>query len=123
MKSFIITTITILTITIMFGLFKNLFTQGVNNEELTKIISDKAYLVDVRTPQEFASGSVKGAINIPLDVIQNKLSMFKGKSAIVVFCRSGNRSGQAQTILMQNGIENVHNGGTWQNVNELLNAK
>lgn len=106
----------------MFGLLKNLFGNGANNEELAKIIKE-AYLVDVRTPQEFASGSVKGAVNIPLDVIQNKLAMFKGKANIVVFCRSGNRSGQAQAILTQSGINNVYNGGTWQNVNELLTTK
>lgn len=107
----------------MFGLFKNLFSQGIDNEKLTSMIKNKAYLVDVRTPQEFASGSVKGSVNIPLDMIQSQIDLFKGKENIVVFCRSGNRSGQAKTILMQNGIDNVHNGGTWQNVNELLNAK
>lgn len=122
MKKYITLTLTILTITIMFGLLKNLFAQGINNEELAKIIKD-AYLVDVRTPQEFASGSVKGAVNIPLDSVPNQLHLFKGKANIVVFCRSGNRSGQAQAILTQSGINNVYNGGTWQNVNELLTTK
>jgi phage shock protein E len=116
-KLFIISFILFVT---MFGLFKNLLSSGSNNEELAKIIQQNAFLVDVRTPQEFAAGSVKGAVNIPLDSIQNQLSLFKGKNNVVVFCRSGNRSGQAQAILKQNGIENVYNGGTWQNVNQLL---
>jgi rhodanese-related sulfurtransferase len=44
----------------------------------------------------------------------------KFKENIVVFCRSGNRSGQAKSILEQNGFVNVTNGGTWQDVNTIL---
>lgn len=74
------------------------------------------FLVDVRTPAEFAEGSAKGAVNIPLDKVEAELEQFKGKEAIVVFCRSGNRSGQAKYVLEQKGIQNIINGGTWQNV-------
>jgi rhodanese-related sulfurtransferase len=49
------------------------------------------------------------------------LSKFKGKVNIVVFCRSGSRSGQAKSILEQNGFTNVTNGGTWQEVNQIIN--
>lgn len=104
----------------MFGLFKNLFVQGTNNAELEKVIKSGAFLVDVRTPQEFSAGSAKGAVNIPLDAVKSKLNAFKGKSNIVLFCRSGNRSGQAKAILTKNGFSQVYNGGTWQNVNQLL---
>lgn len=103
----------------MFGLFKNLFGQK-DNIQLKEVIKEGAFLVDVRTPSEFASGSVKGAVNIPLDKISGQLSKFKGKKNIVVFCRSGNRSSQAKSILEKNGFKNVVNGGTWQNVNSLI---
>src|SRR5690606_10222682 len=103
----------------MFGIFKFLFGQQ-DNSQLKGVLADNAYLVDVRTPSEFASGSVKGAVNIPLDKISGQLSKFKGKKNIVVFCRSGNRSGQAKSILEKNGFQNVINGGTWQNVNSLI---
>ena len=103
----------------MLGIFKNLFGQK-DNTELKEVLADNAYLVDVRTPSEFASGSVKGAVNIPLDKISGQLSKFKGKKNIVVFCRSGNRSSQAKSILEKNGFKNVVNGGTWQNVNSLI---
>ncbi len=74
------------------------------------------FLVDVRQPTEFKSGSVKGAVNIPLGEVWERIKEFQNKENIVVFCRSGGRSSQAATILKQNGIENVTNGGTWQNV-------
>lgn len=87
-----------------------------DNSKLTETIKEGAFLVDVRTPGEFASGSVKGAVNIPLDTVNSQLAKFKGKKNIVVFCRSGNRSGQAKSILEQNGFQNVINGGTVGNV-------
>lgn len=85
-------------------------------------ISDKdfLFLVDVRTPEEFNSGSVDGAINIPLSVLEQEFSQFKNKENIIVFCRSGARSGNAKLILEQNGFERVINGGPWQNVQQAL---
>lgn len=109
-----------LIIIIMFGLLKNMFSEN-NNEELNNIINN-AYLVDVRTPTEFAEGNVPGSVNIPLDQVQNQLSKFKNHENIVVFCRSGNRSGQAKAILEHNGFTNVVNGGTWQQVNTIKNG-
>ncbi len=103
----------------MINFFKKLFLNKEENKMET-IISD-AFLVDVRTPQEFAEGNVEGSVNIPLDIVPNELAKFKNKSNIVIFCRSGNRSGQAKIILEQNGFTNVVNGGTWQNVHSLLN--
>ncbi len=90
-----------------------------SSEVLKDNIKKGALLVDVRTPSEFKSGSVPGAINIPLSDIGNELEKFKNKESIIVFCRSGNRSSQAKSILERNGIGNVYNGGTWQNVDEL----
>jgi len=109
-----------ITILTMFGLFKNIFAPTDNNE-LKNALKNGAFLVDVRTPAEFSGGSINGAVNIPLDDVQKQLSKFKNKKSIVVFCRSGNRSSQAKSILEQNGFQNVINGGTWQNVNQLIN--
>lgn len=107
------------TLILMFNLFKNLFAQT-DDGALAAAIKDGAFLVDVRTPAEFAEGTAKGAVNIPLDRIEKNLSAFKGKKHIVVFCRSGNRSSRAKAILEQHGFTNVINGGTWQNVNSLV---
>lgn len=102
------------------GFFNNVF-GGSNNENLANLVNEGAFLVDVRSSDEFAEGNVKKSTNIPLDQISSNLDKFKGKEKIVVFCRSGNRSGQAKAILEQNGFTNVTNGGTWQNVNEVIN--
>lgn len=75
-----------------------------------------SFLVDVRTPQEFSEGSVKGAVNIPLSEIESRIDEFKDKKQIVVFCRSGSRSTEAKRILEANGITGVVNGGPWQKV-------
>ena len=103
------------------GIFGNIFGVNSNNGNLATLVNDGAFLVDVRTPGEFAEGNVKGSVNIPLDQVQNQLAKFNTKENIVVFCRSGNRSGQAKSILEQNGFKNVTNGGTWQDVNAVIN--
>lgn len=95
--------LTLIIILAMLGLFKNLFGQK-DNSQLKEIINQNAYLVDVRTPSEFSSGSADGAVNIPLDKIENQLQKFNNKKHIVVFCRSGNRSGQAKAILEKKWI-------------------
>lgn len=102
------------------GIFNNIF-GGNTNENLSKLVNEGAFLVDVRTPEEFAEGNVKESTNIPLDQVAVNLDKFKGKENIVVFCRSGNRSGQAKNILEQNGFTNVTNGGTWQDINDVIN--
>ncbi|TDD77611.1 rhodanese-like domain-containing protein [Flavobacterium caseinilyticum] len=104
----------------MFRILKNIFSKS-DNSQMENLIKEGALLVDVRTPAEFAEGNVKGSINIPLDQVANKIDRFKGKKYIIVFCRSGNRSAQAKTILEQKGFNNITNGGTWQDVNNLIN--
>jgi rhodanese-related sulfurtransferase len=81
-----------------------------------------AFQVDVRTPEEFAAGSATGAVNIPVDEVASRIEEFRGKEAVVVFCRSGNRSAQALEILNSNGITNVTNGGTWQQVQAVVES-
>jgi rhodanese-related sulfurtransferase len=95
--------------------------EGSSSNTLETLVNGGAFLVDVRTPEEFAEGNVKESTNIPLDQVNINLDKFKGKANIVVFCRSGNRSSQAKNILEINGFTNVINGGTWQDINEILN--
>ncbi|MBS1614949.1 MAG: rhodanese-like domain-containing protein [Bacteroidetes bacterium] len=105
----------------MLDMIKNLFGAG-DNTQLAEAIKEGAFLVDVRTPAEFSTGSVQGAVNIPLDTLPHQLAKCKDKKSIVVFCKSGGRSSQAKTILEQNGFANVINGGPWQNVDQVCHG-
>lgn len=89
---------------------------------ISEAIKKGALLVDVRSPKEFSEGSVEGAINIPLDSIEDKFDQFAGHPNIVVFCRTGNRSSTARRKLMNAGFENVINGGPWTYVQEIVES-
>ena len=93
---------------------------GSAKQDLSGIIKEGAFLVDVRSSGEFAQGHVKGSVNIPLDRIPSQLAKLKNRKNIIVFCRSGNRSSQAKLFLEQNGFANVINGGTWENVKQYI---
>lgn len=81
------------------------------------ITENQGSVVDVRTPEEFKNGNAAGSINIPLQEIQHRMEELKKlKQPLVLCCASGNRSGQAQTYLSQQGIE-CYNGGSWLDVN------
>ena len=82
-----------------------------------KTLVDKgALLVDVRSTEEFASGHIQGAKNIPVGTVAENLKAFGKKDApIVVYCRSGARSGRAKSVLEDNGFTHVHNLGAMSN--------
>ena len=98
-------------------------TKAQDSKNIKKMIADGAYLVDVRTPQEFAEGHVAGSYNIPVDDVAANLDKFKNKKNIIVFCRSGSRAARAKQILEGNGIKNVTNGGSWMEINAVLDKK
>ncbi|MDL1899524.1 rhodanese-like domain-containing protein [Anaerolineae bacterium CFX9] len=68
-------------------------------------------LIDVRTPAEFASGHIAGAVNIPVDELASRLSEVPQGQPVVVYCRSGNRSAQASRILAQAGYSDIYDLG------------
>lgn len=79
-------------------------------------------VIDVRSAEEFESGHFPGAVNIPLDQIMQYVEDLKksGKS-IITYCRSGNRSGIAASILCQQGVKTVTNGGSLHQMMQHLN--
>ncbi len=68
-------------------------------------------LIDVRTPEEFASGHINGAVNIPLDQIGNRISEIPQDKPVILYCRSGNRSNQAADILEGAGLTGIYDLG------------
>ncbi len=73
-------------------------------------------LLDVRTPQEFAEGHLRGAVNIPLSELHRRLSELGDRSRpLVVYCRSGRRSAVAAAELRSSGFAEVHDLGAMSN--------
>jgi len=70
-------------------------------------------LIDVRTHAEWDDGHIETAIHIPLDKISNTIEGFiEDKDQVIyLYCRSGNRSGQAEMALKSIGYVNAKNVG------------
>jgi phage shock protein E len=65
------------------------------------------YLLDVRTPEEFAEGHVPGAKNIPVAEIEGRAAEVPKDRPVVVYCRSGARVQRANAILRERGYTNL----------------
>lgn len=58
-----------------------------------------AQLIDVRSPAEFASGHIPGAVNIPMDQIESRLADLSSSGPIVLICQMGKRARMAANLL------------------------
>jgi len=93
-----------------------------NTDEFEKHISavGDVQLVDVRTPEEVADGTIPGSIHFDFyaEDFKEKLSALNKDIPVYVFCRSGRRSGEAATIMEEMGFTRVYDldGGVvaWQ---------
>lgn len=65
------------------------------------------YLLDVRTPEEFAEGRVPGAKNVPVRELEARLAEIPKDRPVVVYCRSGGRAALAGRLLRERGYANV----------------
>lgn len=71
---------------------------------------DKYVLIDVREPAELRNeGYIEGSKNIPMGSIENNLRNIPKDKEVVIYCRSGNRSGVVAAKLSQLGYTNVKN--------------
>lgn len=101
----------------MFGIFDKMFGPEADFSELVK---KGATIVDVRTPGEFKTGHVKGAINIPLGNLPEQFKRINQDRPVITCCASGMRSGQAKSFLKSKGFAEVHNGGGWAGLDRKL---
>lgn len=105
----------ILVLTFMLSSCKTSPTTAIPTASIKEVVnSSEVTLVDVRIPEQYAAGTAKNAINIPLAEIQNNIETLKGKK-VVVFCNKGIQADQAMEILKKNGVE-AYDGTTWKNV-------
>jgi rhodanese-related sulfurtransferase len=97
----------------MLTFIKNALGLG-NAVDFSAMLAEGAQIVDVRSKEEYQDGHIKGSVNIPLQVLKNKLINIRKDKAVIVCCASGVRSASAKQILTSSGFPNVHNGGGWR---------
>ena len=81
--------------------------QTIDSNKAMELIEDDAVIIDVRTAQEFASGYIDGAINIPVDNISS--IDYEKDTVIILYCASGMRSSNAAKALIDLGYTNIYN--------------
>ncbi len=87
-----------------------------NDEKMKELMAENEYIiVDVRTKEEYSSGHINEAINIPYDEINEETELDSNK-LIFVYCKSGNRSKYAYEILKKLGY-NVYDLGSYEDIN------
>lgn len=89
----------------------------ISSEQAKVLVKQGALLLDVRTPGEFAGGHLEGALNIPVQDLEAKLSTLPAKKDqdVVVYCQSGRRSSAAAEMLKKAGYTRVSDLGAMSN--------
>lgn len=91
----------------------------INLEQAYQKYQDGAFVLDVRTPEEWADYHAPGTTLIPLNELESRLDEVPRDQEVVVVCRTGNRSQAGRDILLQAGFERVSSmsGGlnAWRN--------
>lgn len=80
-------------------------------EALADRIPEGAQVIDVREPDEYASGHVPGAVSIPLGSVPDQVERFRGDGPTYVICQAGGRSRRACEFVAAEGIDAVNVGG------------
>lgn len=102
---------------LIFGLLLSMVAcaqKNISPQEFHDMITKNPNLqvVDVRTPQEFAAGHIKGAKNVDFrspDFEKNIAKAVKKRKTVLVYCRSGKRSLNAMNLMVKNGFKDVYN--------------
>ncbi|WP_191967949.1 rhodanese-like domain-containing protein [Rhizosphaericola mali] len=92
-------------------------------DQLQQIILQHPTIIDVRTEQEFQAAHIKGAINIPLESLNNKYTLLNKNTTYITTCSHGIRSKKALYVLQKKGFQNVFDGGAWLGLQNLLIKK
>jgi phage shock protein E len=92
---------------------------------LNALSQPDAILIDVRTPEEFAQGALPGARQIEFDRIAGQIAAIAPdkNQPIVLYCRSGRRSGIALQTLYELGYHNVTNAGGYEKLSHAVAAQ
>lgn len=77
--------------------------------DYASVVGSDGQLVDVREPDEVATGTLPGAVNIPLGTLPGRVGELDPSRRVVLLCRSGGRSTQAAEFLTASGFGDVVN--------------
>lgn len=84
----------------------------VRGAQARELVASGARLVDVRSAAEFAAGHLPGAVNVPVDALERRMTDLGPKDrTVVVYCASGARSAHAKRLLLAKGWSDVRNLG------------
>jgi rhodanese-related sulfurtransferase len=82
---------------------------------------DGSNVVDVRMPEEFRMGHVRGSVNIPMNEVEERLDELRAMGTpLLLCCASGARSGNVTVYLKECGLQDVYNAGSWLTLNGLM---
>ncbi len=82
-----------------------------------ELVKKGAQIIDVRSRGEYASGHVKGSVNLPLNELTSSANKIKKNVPLITCCASGMRSASGKSTLISMGYTEVHNGGGWMSLN------
>jgi phage shock protein E len=83
--------------------------KNVGNDEFAQLQSAGALVVDVRTEGEFTGGHIPGAVNVPVDTVEQVAPTWDKDQPIAVYCATGARSANAAAYLAGQGFQKVYN--------------
>jgi phage shock protein E len=94
----------------------------VSEARARELVQRGALLLDVRTPEEFQSGHLRGAVNVPYQEVGRRIEALapNKSSPVMVYCLSGGRSGIAKSNLRRLGYAEAHNLGSLKRARQIV---
>ena len=103
-------TLLALIILLIVNIYNDIFKKYIEvntNDAITLMDEDNLIILDVREEKERKSGFIDRDINIPMSQVKAKLDELDSSKNILVYCKSGTRSGQIASLLCNNSFQNV----------------
>lgn len=83
-------------------------------QELLTLDTEKRFVIDIRNADNFQRGTVEGAVNIPMEELEQNLQRFTNADPVYVLCHTGEKSKEAVELLKEHGIHGVNIQGGYR---------
>lgn len=110
-----------LALIVIYALYKS-YQQAHIHNDLGKLISEGAVILDVRTVSEYEDGHIKPSVNIPLSKLRREYILLDTGKTYITCCSHGLRSVKAAEVLKEKGFRKVYNGGPWTDLERYLHS-